>query len=89
MGSGGGDILAASLAAAGGGLALLLIVIDETDNVFADIYSAAASSALLVPVSVRNLAMGLGALSTAIALFVPLSSFQGFLFLIGSIFATR
>ena len=87
LGSGGGDILAASLAAAGGGLALLLIVIDETDNVFADIYSAAASSALLVPVSVRNLAMGLGALSTAIALFVPLSSFQEFLFLIGSIFA--
>lgn len=87
LGYAGGDMLAASLAAAGGGLALILILIDETDNAFADIYSAATSTALLVRIETRQLATAFGFLCTLIALLAPLSLFQDFLFLIGSIFA--
>ena len=86
-GASGDALLTTALAAAGGGVSLLLIVVDETDNAFADIFSAAASSATLVKAPVARLALFYGALSTGIALFVPLGAFQSFLYLIGSIFA--
>jgi NCS1 family nucleobase:cation symporter-1 len=86
-GGGGDALLATALAAAGGGVSLLLIIIDETDNAFADIFSAAASTASLVKAPVARLSLFYGALSTGIALFVPLGAFQNFLYLIGSIFA--
>ena len=82
-----GDLLLTALAATGGGVALLLIVIDETDNTFADIHSAAVSTATLVPVPPRRLALVFGAVCTAIALFAPLGQYEGFLLLIGSVFA--
>ncbi len=78
--------LVTALATAGGGLALLLILLDETDNAFADIHSAAVSTGTLfgkVPV----LALGFGAVCTLIALTVPLAQYEGFLLLIGSVFA--
>jgi hypothetical protein len=51
--AGGGDsLLLSALAASGGGIALLLIVIDETDNTFADIHSAAISTAALTRLDV-------------------------------------
>lgn len=78
--------LVTALATAGGGLALLLILLDETDNAFADIHSAAVSTGTVfgkVPV----LALGFGALCTFIALTVPLAKYEGFLLLIGSVFA--
>ena len=87
LGYEGGDMLAASLAAAGGGLALILILIDETDNAFADIYSAATSTAMLVKDDIRRLSGLFGIICTLIALLAPMSMFQDFLFLIGSIFA--
>lgn len=88
LASGGGEtLLLSALAASGGGIALLLIVIDETDNTFADIHSAAVSTATLVPLKPANLAMLFGGLCTAIALFAPMARYEGFLLLIGSVFA--
>jgi len=86
--AGGGDsLLLTALAASGGGIALLLIVIDETDNTFADIHSAAVSTATLVRATPANLALLFGALCTTIALFAPITQYEGFLLLIGSVFA--
>jgi len=88
LASGGGDtLLLTALAASGGGIALFLIVIDETDNTFADIHSAAVSTATLVRIAPSNLALIFGALCTTIALFAPLAQYEGFLLLIGSVFA--
>jgi len=86
-GGGSETLLPSALAASGGGIALLLIVIDETDNTFADIHSAAVSTAILVPLKPANLALLFGAVCTAIALFAPLARYEGFLLLIGSVFA--
>ena len=86
--AGGGEgMLLSALAASGGGIALLLIVIDETDNTFADIHSAAISTATLVRVRSPRLALGFGALCTAIALLAPMARYETFLLLIGSVFA--
>jgi NCS1 family nucleobase:cation symporter-1 len=80
-------MLLAALAATGGGVALLLIIIDETDNTFADIHSAAVSTATVVKARPARLAIGFGLLCTAIALFAPLARYEHFLLLIGSVFA--
>jgi NCS1 family nucleobase:cation symporter-1 len=85
--AGGGDALLSALAAAGGGIALILILIDETDNAFADIFSAAVSTGTLVPVRITRLALAYGALCTVIALLIPLTRYEDFLLLIGSVFA--
>nr|WP_295112641.1 putative hydroxymethylpyrimidine transporter CytX [uncultured Caulobacter sp.] len=88
LASGGGDgLLLTALAASGGGVALFLIVIDETDNTFADIHSAAVSTATLVPRQPAHLALIFGGVCTTIALFAPLARYEGFLLLIGSVFA--
>lgn len=80
-----GQLLSA-LAAAGGGLALVLVLIDETDNVFADIFSASMSTASMIRVKIKHLAIGFGVLCTLIALFVHMDRFLNFLYLIGSVF---
>jgi len=85
--SGGQDLLLSALAATGGGFALLMILIDETDNVFADIFSAATSAATVIRVKVRHLTIAFGALCTALALVVPMGQFVTFLYMIGSVFA--
>jgi NCS1 family nucleobase:cation symporter-1 len=87
LAAGGEGVLLTALAASGGGIALLLIVVDETDNTFADIHSAAISTATLVPLKPARLALGFGALCTLIALLAPLARYEGFLLLIGSVFA--
>lgn len=86
LASGGDNLLLSALAGAGG-LALLLIVIDETDNTFADIHSAAISTATLIRLPPQALAVAFGALCTLIALVAPLGRYEGFLLLIGSVFA--
>jgi NCS1 family nucleobase:cation symporter-1 len=86
-GNGGETLLLSALAASGGGIALLLIVIDETDNTFADIHSAAVSTATLLPAKPANLALIFGAVCTTIALFAPIGRYESFLLLIGSVFA--
>lgn len=87
LASGGEVSLVTALAMAGGGLALLLILLDETDNAFADIHSAAVSAATLTPGSVPLLTVGFGIVCTFIALALPLAQYEGFLLLIGSVFA--
>jgi NCS1 family nucleobase:cation symporter-1 len=87
LAAGGEGLLLTALAASGGGIALLLIVIDETDNTFADIHSAAVSTATLAPVKPARLALAFGALCTLIALVAPMGQYEGFLLLIGSVFA--
>jgi NCS1 family nucleobase:cation symporter-1 len=89
LAAGGGDaLLTGALAQAGGGLALLLILIDEIDNAFADIHSAAVSTGTFwTRGSVPLLSAAFGALCTLIALLVPMAKYQNFLLLIGSVFA--
>ena len=87
LAAGGEGLLLTALAASGGGIALLLIVIDETDNTFADIHSAAISTATLVRIKPARLALAFGALCTLIALVAPMGQYEGFLLLIGSVFA--
>ena len=87
VGASGDTFLYTALSATGGGIALLLIIIDETDNAFADVFSAAASTGTLIRLKVSRLALFYGALCTGIALFVPVTAFESFLYLIGAIFA--
>ena len=87
MASGGQDLLLSALAATGGGFALLMILIDETDNVFADVFSAATSVATVVPLKVRHLTIAIGVLCTLLAMVVPMGQFVTFLYMIGSVFA--
>ncbi|MDR5749858.1 MULTISPECIES: putative hydroxymethylpyrimidine transporter CytX [unclassified Caballeronia] len=89
LAAGGGDaLLTVAFAQAGGGLALLLILIDETDNAFADIHSAAVSTGTFwARASVPMLSAAFGALCTLVALVVEMGKYQNFLLLIGSVFA--
>ncbi len=78
-------------AIAGGGaaaaLALLALTVDETDEAFANVYSAAVSVQNLVPrVSQRALIVGVSLLSTAAALAIDMRSYQRFLLLLGAVF---
>jgi len=81
------NALLLALAGAGLGIPLLLILLDESENAFADIHSAAVSSGMLVRVKVEHLALAIGLICTLIACFAPLAQYQNFLLLIGSVFA--
>lgn len=87
---GGNALLLPALAASLAGLPLLLILVDETENAFADIHSASVSSRLFaprLPGGVGVLSVVVGTVSTLIALALPLARYQGFLTLLGSVFA--
>jgi putative hydroxymethylpyrimidine transporter CytX len=78
-------------AIAGGGaaaaLALLALTVDETDEAFANVYSAAVSLQNLAPQAPQRLLVGLCAAgATAGALVIDLRDYQSFLFLLGSFF---
>ncbi|KAB5620668.1 putative hydroxymethylpyrimidine transporter CytX [Pseudomonas putida] len=81
------NALLLALAGAGLGIPLLLILLDESENAFADIHSAAVSTGLLVKLKVEHLALAIGLLCTLTALLAPLAQYQNFLLLIGSVFA--
>ena len=81
------NALLLALAGAGLGIPLLLILLDESENAFADIHSAAVSSGLLFKLKVEHLAAIIGVTCTLIACFAPLAQYQNFLLLIGSVFA--
>lgn len=85
--SGETNALLLALAGAGLGIPLLLILLDESENAFADIHSAAVSTGLLVRLKVEHLALAIGVICTLIACFAPLAQYQNFLLLIGSVFA--
>jgi putative hydroxymethylpyrimidine transporter CytX len=81
--------LPAAVAAAGlaSGLALLAVTVDETDEAFANVYSAAVSTQnLLAHVPQRFLLAVMAALATVGALTLELENYQSFLLLLGSFF---
>jgi putative hydroxymethylpyrimidine transporter CytX len=72
---------------AGGGLVLLALLVGESDNAFADIYSAAVSGQNVAPAaSQRALVVGVGVLALLLALAFTMESYELFLLLIGSVF---
>jgi nucleobase:cation symporter-1, NCS1 family len=78
-------------AIAGGGaaaaLALLALTVDETDEAFANVYSAAVSTQNLFPrVSQRALIVATSIVATAGALAIDIRSYQRFLLLLGAVF---
>lgn len=80
-------LLAAIAGLTAGWAALLVILVDETDESFANVYSTALSIRNLWPgASQRNLIVGITAIVLLIAWTVPLTQYESFLLLIGSIF---
>jgi putative hydroxymethylpyrimidine transporter CytX len=81
--------LPAAVAAAGAAsaLALLAVAVDETDEAFANMYSAAVSLQNVAPrAPQRTLVVGVAAVATGGALVVDLASYESFLLLLGSFF---
>lgn len=75
------------VALAGGGLVLLALLVGESDNAFADIYSAAVSTQNVAPrVPQRALVVAVGAVALLLALVLTMESYELFLLLIGSVF---
>jgi putative hydroxymethylpyrimidine transporter CytX len=78
---------ASAIALTAGWVALLILLADETHNAWADLYSAAVSLQNLFPkVKQRWLIVALGAACLAVAVFLDITRYQNFLFLIGSFF---
>ncbi len=78
-------------AIAGGGvaafLALVALTVDETDEAFANVYSAAVSVQNLVPeLPQRGLIVATSVVSTSAALAIDMRSYQRFLLLLGAVF---
>ena len=77
-------VAAAGIAAA---IALLAVTLDETDEAFANVYSAAVSLQNVLPaVGQRVLVAVVAALSTIGALLIELRNYESFLLLLGSFF---
>jgi putative hydroxymethylpyrimidine transporter CytX len=82
-----GFVVDAMLAIPFGVLALAILAVDESDEAFANIYSASVSVQNVFPrVGQRALSIAIGALCTVIAVVVPLVQYENFLLLIGAVF---
>lgn len=69
------------------GFLILLLIVDEADNAFADVYSAAVSAQdIFSKLSQKHLVVGLTATSTLLAMVVSIQQYEAFLLLIGAIF---
>lgn len=69
------------------GFILLVMIVDEIDNAFADIYSAAISSqSIFHNLNQRHLIIGFSIVSTVLAIFVSIEGYEQFLFMIGALF---
>jgi nucleobase:cation symporter-1, NCS1 family len=69
------------------GFILLVMIVDEVDNAFADIYSAAISSQNIFPnLNQRYLIIGFSIVSTILAIFISMEGYEQFLLLIGALF---
>lgn len=80
-------LLAAIAGLTAGWAALVVILVDETDEAFANIYSAAVSTQNVLPrLSQKRLSAAIGAVVLVLALAIPLVQYESFLLLIGSIF---
>jgi nucleobase:cation symporter-1, NCS1 family len=73
---------------AGGAVVLVALLVGESDQAFADIYSAAVSIQNAAPAAPqRGLALGISGIAFVMAWFLTMETFEFFLFLIGSVFA--
>jgi NCS1 family nucleobase:cation symporter-1 len=88
LGIGQGDVIAAVLAVPVGLLALAVLVVDEIDEVFANLYSAAVSLKNAGPrLPGRRVVLAFGAVATLLAVLVDdLARYENFLFLLGALF---
>jgi nucleobase:cation symporter-1, NCS1 family len=69
------------------GFLMLLLIVDEADNAFADIYSAAVSTQNIFPkISQKYLIAGFTGLSAILAMVISIQQYEVFLLLIGAIF---
>ena len=69
------------------GFILLVLIVDEIDNAFADVYSAAVSSQnIFHNLNQRHLIIGFSGVSTVLAIFVSIEGYEQFLFLVGALF---
>jgi putative hydroxymethylpyrimidine transporter CytX len=67
--------------------AMVILLVGETDEAFANIYSAAVSlQNILGRMGQRTLALSIGSLALVLAATVPLAQYESFLLLIGAIF---
>lgn len=74
-------------AVAGGSVLLVALLVGESDNAFADIYSAAVSAQNVIPrIRQRGFSLAVGALGFVLALALSIERYEFFLLLIGSIF---
>jgi purine-cytosine permease-like protein len=82
-----GDVIGGLLAVPAGALALLILTVDEVDEAFANVYSTTMSiQNVWGRIDRRWIAIGIGTLSTVLALSVDLNAYQTFLYVIGSVF---
>jgi NCS1 family nucleobase:cation symporter-1 len=83
----GTDLVTALLLAQGGLLALGLILLDELDNAYGDVYSAAVSThSEASGWSVRRWGVTMALACTALALVLPMHSLEPFLLMLSSVF---
>jgi len=69
------------------GFLMLLLLVDEADNAFADVYSAALSAQNIFPkIGQKYIIVGFSALSVIIASFITIQDYESFLLLIGIVF---
>ena len=69
------------------GFILLVMSVDEVDNAFADIYSAAISTqSIFHNLNQRYLIIGFSVLSTVLSIFISIEGYEQFLLLIGALF---
>jgi putative hydroxymethylpyrimidine transporter CytX len=80
-------LLAAIASLTAGWAAMLVILVNETDEAFANIYSAAVSlQNIVMRANQRFLALAVGVLVLILAATIPLVQYESFLLLIGSVF---
>ena len=83
----GSDLVTTLLLAQGGLLALSLILLDEVDNAYGDVYSAAVCTHSLKPaITIRHWGVGIGLVCTLLAMILPMQALEPFLLLLSSIF---
>ena len=81
------DIISSILGLLFGSLAMILILVDETDNGFADIYSAAVSFQNIFPkVKQWKFITFVTVVGTILASTLPLMQYENFLLMIGALF---
>jgi putative hydroxymethylpyrimidine transporter CytX len=69
------------------GFLLLILLVDEADNAFADVYSAAVSTqSIFRKIKQLYLIIGFTALSTVLAMTISIANYETFILLIGAVF---